>query len=117
MLGTTSNWRCIFYDQIIDTKNKRQIKSTKPFRFEVQNRTVQFYEQFLQFKILSADKNCVSFNIGESVLEFTKDDKENNHYYHIAFNIHSNLFKMAKEWLSKRIELLKEDGYFQQKVQ
>jgi catechol-2,3-dioxygenase len=72
--------------------------------------TVQFYEKTLQFKILSADGHCASFQIGESVLELMKDDEEQNYYYHFAFNIPSNLFKEAKEWLSKRVELLKEDG-------
>ncbi|WP_445486440.1 VOC family protein [Niallia sp. 03133] len=71
-------------------------------------KTVQFYEQTLQFKLISYVGNSASFQIGESVLEFHKDEM-NNHYYHFAFNIHSNLFKQAKTWLAERVELLKED--------
>jgi len=72
--------------------------------------TVQFYNETLQFMILTADEHSASFRIGDSVLEIKKDHEEQNYYYHFAFNIPSNLFKEAKEWLSQRVELLKEDG-------
>lgn len=42
--------------------------------------TLQFYEKKLQFKILSADGYSASFKIGDSVLEFMKDDEEQNYY-------------------------------------
>lgn len=72
--------------------------------------TVKFYKEKLQFKILIASEHSVSFKVGESVLEFTKDSEDHNYYYHFAFNIPSNMFKEAKEWLSQRVELLKEEG-------
>lgn len=72
--------------------------------------TVQFYQDTLQFKLVSATENSAIFQIGDSELELIKDQEDNLHYYHFAFNIHWNLFKEAKNWLSERVELLREDG-------
>ncbi|WP_071459744.1 VOC family protein [Bacillus massilinigeriensis] len=72
--------------------------------------TVKFYREILLFEVLEEKENKVSFQIGESVLQFIKDEKGNHHYYHFAFNIHSNMFQKAKEWLSDRVKLLIEDG-------
>ncbi|MFT8320408.1 MAG: VOC family protein [Bacillus sp. (in: firmicutes)] len=81
----------------------------KIYTFLPYKKTVEFYEQTLQFKLISSTNNSASFQIGESVLELHQNE-ENKHYYHFAFNIHSNLFKQAKEWLLERLELLEEDG-------
>ncbi|GGE57875.1 VOC family protein [Priestia taiwanensis] len=72
--------------------------------------TVAFYQDVLQFSLLSKNEDSASFQIGESVLEFIKDKEENHYYYHFAFNIHQNLFKEAKQWLLDRVGLLQEDG-------
>ncbi|HWI48273.1 MAG TPA: VOC family protein [Rummeliibacillus sp.] len=71
--------------------------------------TVNFYRDKLQLRILSFNNHCAAFQIGESILELNKDPEENAYYSHFAFNIHANLFKEAKEWLSKRVTLLLED--------
>jgi catechol-2,3-dioxygenase len=76
-------------------------------RFE---ETVAFYQDILQFSLLSNNEDTASFQIGESVLELIKDKEKNHYYYHFAFNIHKNLFEEAKQWLLDRVELLQEDG-------
>ncbi|WP_397538457.1 VOC family protein [Rummeliibacillus pycnus] len=71
--------------------------------------TVNFYQDILQFKMITFNTNCAAFQIGESILELIKDHEDNAYYYHFAFNIYANLFAEAKNWLSTRLTLLKED--------
>ncbi|OWA37695.1 hypothetical protein B9G55_06515 [Saccharibacillus sp. O16] len=73
--------------------------------------TVQFYEQAIGFKRMEDSEAAkVSFQIGSSILELNRDPGDRGYYYHFAFNIPPNLFRDAKRWLSKRTELLLEDG-------
>ncbi|MFJ8260574.1 VOC family protein [Rummeliibacillus sp. NPDC094406] len=72
--------------------------------------TVKFYQDILQFKMITFNTNYAAFQIGESILELNKDHEDNAYYYHFAFNIHANLFPEAKKWLSTRLTLLKEDN-------
>ena len=72
--------------------------------------TVTFYEETLQFQLLSKSQREALFQIGESVLKFIRDEEIHHYYYHFAFNIHGNLFKEAKAWLQERAELLVEVG-------
>jgi len=72
--------------------------------------TVNFYRDTLQISILAFDHQQAIFQIGESILEINKDSEDNGYYYHFAFNIHSNLFSEVKEWLTKRVTLLREDN-------
>ncbi|MEC1671681.1 VOC family protein [Bacillus mojavensis] len=71
--------------------------------------TVSFYKDTLQFKRLLLTDTLATFQVGESILTLHQD-KANRYSYHFAFNIHSNIFAEAKEWLKKRVDLLEEDG-------
>lgn len=71
--------------------------------------TKTFYKDTLQFNMISITNQSATFKIGDSLLTLVKDLKGKNYYYHFAFNIHANLFFEAKEWLSKRVTLLRED--------
>ncbi|MGG0655736.1 VOC family protein [Rummeliibacillus pycnus] len=83
--------------------------------------TVKFYRDTLQFTLIFINERCAAFQIRDSILEFINDYENNNYYYHFAFNIHANIFSKSKEWLSKRLTLLKEDDldeiYFDGKTQ
>ena len=69
-----------------------------------------FYEHILGFRLKSWTEEMADFQIGESMLRLIKDKKENHYYYHFAFNIPANKFKVAKSWLKEKVTLLTEDG-------
>lgn len=48
--------------------------------------------------------------MGESELEFRKNNLNSKPFYHFAFNIPSNQFSEAKEWAKKKVVLNVEDG-------
>ncbi|MCY9091622.1 hypothetical protein FO507_03765 [Bacillus mojavensis] len=73
------------------------------------NQTVSFYKDILQFKRLALTDTLATFQVGESILTLHQDEV-NRYYYHFAFNIHSNIFAEAKEWLKKKVNLLEENG-------
>lgn len=71
--------------------------------------TVAFYKNIFGFIQQISEDNRVSFQVGESVLTFIKDE-QHDYFYHFAFNIHANLFQEAKAWLSSKVALAKEEG-------
>ncbi len=71
--------------------------------------TISFYEHILQFKCLEMSNSTASFQIGESIITFHKDE-HHKYYYHFAFNIPPNLFQQAKGWVQAKVQLATEDG-------
>lgn len=70
----------------------------------------EFYTQQLGFSLCSENSNHFQMQVGKSILEFTNEEVVGDPYYHFAFNIPSNQFQEAKEWLKGRTTLLLEDG-------
>lgn len=70
----------------------------------------EFYTQQLGFSLCSENSNHFQMQVGKSILEFTNEKVAGDPYYHFAFNIPSNQFQEAKEWLKGRTTLLLEDG-------
>ncbi|WP_439744674.1 VOC family protein [Bacillus pseudomycoides] len=70
-----------------------------------------FYLNKLGFHLLeNSGETSFSIQVGESELEFCKNNSNTNPFYHFAFNIPSNKFSEAKEWAKNRVVLNIEDG-------
>jgi catechol-2,3-dioxygenase len=65
-----------------------------------------FYTEILGFPLLSADETMFSFQAGESILEFERDDSGVEPFYHFAFSIAENKLEKAIEWMKPRHPLL-----------
>lgn len=70
----------------------------------------RFYCLKLGFQRLEKSSTGLKIKIGESILAFEKALPNEQLQYHFAFNIPSNLFKEAKEWIQLHIPLLKDQG-------
>jgi hypothetical protein len=66
----------------------------------------EFYSLTLGFPILIEKEDFVSFKIGDSILSF--ESKEKHTPYHFALNIPSILEKQALEWLTGRVEIIRD---------
>ena len=53
----------------------------------------------------------ITISAGKSVLIFEETDADINPFYHFAFNIPSNKFEEAFEWMKQKVELLWLDDY------
>jgi catechol-2,3-dioxygenase len=71
--------------------------------------TERFYSEFLGFQEISSTDNTIEFKTGWSKLIFKKSISQNPEY-HFAFNIPSNKFEEALEWISSKTELIKVTG-------
>ncbi|PEP49016.1 MULTISPECIES: VOC family protein [Bacillus] len=69
-----------------------------------------FYLNKLDFQLLHSSEMSFSIQVGESELEFRKNNFNSKPLYHFAFNIPSNQFSEAKEWAKKMVVLNVEDG-------
>ncbi|MFC7686538.1 VOC family protein [Ureibacillus sp. GCM10028918] len=70
----------------------------------------RFYCIKLGFQRLVKSTTGLEIKIGESVLAFKLALPTEQKQYHFAFNIPSNLFKEAKEWIQRHTSLLKDKG-------
>ena len=70
----------------------------------------EFYCEKLGFTLISSTTTSFEVQIGTSILSFIQSEKMEETQYHFAFNIPSNLFKKAKEWVRAKVKLLEEDG-------
>ncbi|EMA6343502.1 VOC family protein [Bacillus cytotoxicus] len=70
----------------------------------------EFYVRILGFRVLHSNEIRFSIQVGESELEFRKNNLNTKPFYHFAFNIPSNQFSEAKEWAKNRVTLNIEDG-------
>jgi catechol-2,3-dioxygenase len=69
-------------------------------------RQLEFYQNVLGLPAPEQLTNSVTFQIGSSRLEFVQDSRDV--FYHFAFNVPSHQFAEAKNWLSKRVALIKD---------
>jgi len=74
------------------------------------SRMENFYCSKLGFKMLQKTPTSFAIKIGESILAFEETHPEEQKQYHFAFNIPSNLFQEAKNWLGAYAPLLKDNG-------
>jgi len=70
-----------------------------------------FYGEKLELPALKTGKTGVSITAGASQLIFDEIDTTENPFYHFAFNIPSNKFEEAFQWMHTRVELLWLDDY------
>ena len=70
----------------------------------------EFYLHTLGFQLLHSNEVSFSIQVGESELEFRKNNSNTKPFYHFAFNIPSNQFSEAKEWVKNKVVLNIEDG-------
>ncbi|MDN4491950.1 hypothetical protein [Ureibacillus aquaedulcis] len=69
-----------------------------------------FYCVKLGFQRLERSSTSLAIKIGESILAFEKALPNEQKQYHFAFNIPSNTFKEAKEWIQLHTPLLTDQG-------
>ncbi|MBS1516553.1 MAG: glyoxalase/bleomycin resistance/dioxygenase family protein [Bacteroidetes bacterium] len=71
----------------------------------------KFYNEKLGFEIVKSSESLISFRAGRSLLTFKTDPEIKSAFYHFAFNIPSDQFTAAKNFISKSgIELITLDG-------
>jgi catechol-2,3-dioxygenase len=68
-------------------------------------KTIAFYQDILELSIIEKDKNSVSIQAGNSVLEFVENTLFNS-IYHFAFNIPENKLNEAIEWCKNKVDLI-----------
>ena len=70
----------------------------------------EFYTQSLELALIKEDESSFAVSCGDSELVFTSTNDIKDPFYHFAFNIPENKFKEAKEWISRKTELIKLNG-------
>ena len=70
-----------------------------------------FYSEILELPVYYKSENKISLAAGNSLLTFIKGSKRKRPFYHFAFNVPSDKFKEAKEWItSSGISLISLNG-------
>jgi catechol 2,3-dioxygenase-like lactoylglutathione lyase family enzyme len=67
---------------------------------------LEFYRDILELPVLEQSTKSATFQVGFSKLEFVQSSRDV--FYHFAFNTPSHQFAEAKEWLSKRVDLIQD---------
>jgi hypothetical protein len=70
-----------------------------------------FYKEVLELPVIQSGNNSISVTAGKSRVIFEKTNTIENPFYHFAFNIPSNKFEEAFQWIQRRVELLWLDDY------
>jgi len=70
-----------------------------------------FYEEILELNIVYPGEKSISVTAGKSVLIFEETSININPFYHFAFNIPSNKFEEAFEWMKQKVGLLWLEDY------
>ena len=70
-----------------------------------------FYKDVLELNTFYSGKKSITVSAGKSVLIFEETNGDVNPFYHFAFNIPSNKFEEAFEWMKQKVELLWLDDY------
>jgi hypothetical protein len=70
----------------------------------------QFYSQLLELPV-KYENNSICITAGNSEIIFDTATTTGNPFYHFAFNIPSNKFGEAFEWIQNKVELLWLDDY------
>ena len=68
-----------------------------------------FYENILGFKVLEEAHNKFTIQTGLTVVTFSDERVTKNPFYHFAFDIPSNQFNSAKEWIKQKVQLSTEN--------
>ncbi|MFJ7665932.1 VOC family protein [Lysinibacillus sp. NPDC097195] len=82
-----------------------QISKVKLYAHDI-HKMKEFYCGTLGFTLLAEAEHFFEMAAGESVIRFECIDSSVEKQYHFAFNIPSNLFQQAKNWVQKRVEIL-----------
>jgi hypothetical protein len=70
-----------------------------------------FYKDVLELPAAYFKEKSISVTAGKSQLIFEETNDIKNPFYHFAFNIPSNKFEEAFEWMKKKVALLWLDDY------
>ncbi|HEV2832036.1 MAG TPA: hypothetical protein VGW31_08645 [Hanamia sp.] len=70
-----------------------------------------FYKEVLELRVAYFEGESISVTAGETQLIFEETNVVENPFYHFAFNIPSNKFEEAFEWVKKKVALLWLDDY------
>ncbi|MEO8112634.1 MAG: hypothetical protein ABI594_21475 [Ginsengibacter sp.] len=65
-----------------------------------------FYSDILELPVKYIDQKQIAVTAGASKLIFEETDKDENPFYHFAFNIPSNKLDEALQWIQNKVELL-----------
>ncbi|EON70364.1 hypothetical protein [Lysinibacillus sphaericus] len=69
----------------------------------------EFYCEKLGLALLTSNDSFFEIAVGESMITFERISTSVNKQYHFAFNIPSNLFVQAKNWVKGRVDILQLD--------
>ena len=75
--------------------------------FELHN----FYKEIFELPTVYSNEKSIAVTAGKSQLIFEETNNPRNPFYHFAFNIPSNKFEEAFNWIKKKAELLWLDDY------
>ena len=65
-----------------------------------------FYEDVLELPSIQSGNNSISITAGKSQIIFDETNALESPFYHFAFNIPSNKFEEAFQWIQSKVELL-----------
>lgn len=67
-----------------------------------------FYSHVLELPIAEASDHEITFRAGMTRLRFESAEPSQKPFYHFAFNIPENQYREAKNWLAKRVSLVRD---------
>ncbi len=70
-----------------------------------------FYNDVLELPVIYSGEKTISITAGKSHLIFRETKEDQNPFYHFAFNIPSDKFNEAFQWIQHRTELLWLEDY------
>ena len=95
------------------SKRRRKVSSTsimllKEIRLQTKQLSAlfNFYKDVLELPAIQPGNNSISVTAGKSQIIFDKTNAIENPFYHFAFNIPSNKFEEAFQWIQSKVELL-----------
>lgn len=71
--------------------------------------TKHFYTEQLEIPLVTDEGNAFTLLFGQTVVTIERAAKDDQPFYHFAFNVPANQFEDAKKWAKERVELLLED--------
>lgn len=69
-----------------------------------------FYVEELGFTLIENNDEAFTIQVGQSELEFVKNNTDEKPFYHFAFNIPKNKFEGAKAWAKSKVAFNSENG-------
>jgi hypothetical protein len=70
-----------------------------------------FYKEIFELTTVYSNEKSIAVTAGKSQLIFEETNSPGNPFYHFAFNIPSNKFEEALNWVKRKVELLWLDDY------